>query len=128
MPAAYPVIFRQKVVDAYEAGHGSFKQIGEQFGIGEATVNRWDWRARKGEDLTPKVRRPRPPVIAGQILEYILSLVNDEPEWTTQELADELLDGFGLRVTRQTVGAALRRAGYSRKRGSLVHQQPRLCA
>jgi transposase len=124
VPAPYPLVFRQKVVDAYEAGHGSFKQVGEQFGIGEATVNRWVSKAGRGEDLTARVRAPRPPAIRGDALEYMLSLVADEPEWTTQDLADELLEGFGLNVSRQTVGATLRRAGFTRKRGSRVRQLP----
>lgn len=118
MPAAYPLVFRQKVVDAYEAGHGSFKQVGEQFGIGEATVNRWVSRSRRGEDLHPAVRKPRPPAIGDKALAFLGQLLDDDPAWTTQEMADELWDAYKLKVSRHTVGAALRRAGWTRKRGS----------
>jgi transposase len=118
LPAAYPLVLRRNVVAAYEAGHGSFKQVAEQFGIGEATVNRFVSLARKAGTLQPKTRASRQPLISGKPLEYILKLVDEEPEWTTQELADDLKDAFDLKVSRQTVGAALRRAGYSRKRGS----------
>lgn len=127
MPAAYPPVFRQKVVDAYEAGHGSFKQVGEQFGIGEASVNRWVSRARKGQSLEPKVRRSRPRAITPDALAYILALVEDEPGWTTQELADELAEACDIHVKRHAVGRALRDAGYSRKRGSRDRQLPRRC-
>lgn len=118
MPAAYPVVFRQKVVDAYEAGHGSFAEVAEQFGIGEASVNRWVSRARRGSSLEPKVRKPRPRVIHAEALEYMLDLLRDDPAWTTQDLADELADAFDIEVSRQTVGRALRGAGWTLKRGS----------
>jgi len=117
MPAAYPLVFRQKVVDAYEAGHGSFKQVGEQFGIGEATVNRWVSRTRRGEDLLPITRRPRPFTIDEVALAFLGKLLNDDPAWTTQEMADELWDAYEIKVSRQTVGRALRRVGWTRKRG-----------
>lgn len=123
MPAAYPLVFRQKVVEAYEAGHGSFKQVAHDFGIGEATVNRFVSAARKGNSLHPKVRRPRARTITPEALAFLVSLVEDEPEWTTQDLADELFDAYKIRVSRQTVGRALREAGYSRKRGSRDRQQ-----
>lgn len=126
MPAAYPLVFRQKVVDAYEAGHGSFKQVGEQFGIGEATVNRWVSKARRGEDLRPKKRKGRPPEIHERALAFLGKLLDDDPAWTTQEMADELWDAFKLKVSRHAVGRALRRAGFTRKRGSPDRQLPRL--
>lgn len=122
MPTAYPLVFREKVVDAYEAGHGSFKQVGEQFGIGEATVNRWVSKARRGIDLVPGVRKPRPPIIQEEVLAYLASLLDDDPGWTTQDMADELWDVFKLKVTRQTVGNTLRSAGWTRKRGSRGRQ------
>lgn len=124
VPAAYPLIFRQKVVDAYEAGQGSFKQVGEQFGIGEASVNRWVSQLRKKGHLQTKERKQRARAITDEAVEYMKLLLDDEPEWTTQELADELADAFDIHVTRQTVGEALRRAGLSRKRGSRVRQPP----
>jgi transposase len=124
MPAAYPLFFRRKVVDAYEAGHGSFKQVGEQFGIGEATVNRWVSQESKQGHLLPKERRRRARVVTDKAVAYMKGLLEDDPAWTTQELADELVDAFEIRVTRQTIGEALRRAGLSRKRGSRDRQPP----
>lgn len=124
MPAAYPMVLRRKIVDAYEDGQGSYKEVAEQFGVGEATVNRLVALARKTGDLTPRKRASRQPVVSGERLDFILKLVDEEPEWTTQELADELADAFGLKVSRQTVGAALRRARYSLKRGSRDRDEP----
>lgn len=122
MPAAYPLVFRQKVVDAYEAGHGSFKQVAEQFGIGEATVNRWVSRVRKGKDLRPLTRRPRAPAIHDKALAYLGELLDDDPAWTPQEMADELWDAYKINVGRHAVGRALRAAGWTRKRGSRGRQ------
>ena len=42
------------MVRAYEAGIGSYPEIADLFGLGEATVKRWVWRYRKQGDLRPK--------------------------------------------------------------------------
>ncbi len=55
--------------------------------------------------------------IEGEALETLLQLLKDEATWTTQELADQLLDDLGLQVNRRTVGKALRNAGFTFKRG-----------
>jgi len=41
MAEAYPVPLRTRVVNAYEAGEGSYATIAGQFQLGTATVKRW---------------------------------------------------------------------------------------
>lgn len=41
MAEAYPLELRQRVVEAYERGDGSFVTIAEKIQVGEATINRW---------------------------------------------------------------------------------------
>jgi len=41
-------------VAAYEAGRGSYPEIADLFGVGEASVKRWVWMKRKLGSLVPK--------------------------------------------------------------------------
>jgi transposase len=46
MAEPYPVELRERVVKAYEAGDGSYADVGTLFDIGEASVKRWVSRYR----------------------------------------------------------------------------------
>ena len=41
MANAYPVELRERVVNAYECGDGSYTAVGATFNLGEVTVKRW---------------------------------------------------------------------------------------
>ena len=126
MPAAHPMALRERVVKAYKAGEGSFAELGKRFDVGEASVNRWVALERRTGSLAPKPRggARRERAITAQALEYMVSLVDDEPMWTTTELSEELAEVFGIEVGRHTVGRALKAAGFTSKRGSRVRQRP----
>jgi transposase len=53
MAEAHPIELRQRVVDAYERGEGSFVTIAEKFRVGEASVNRWVTQYRDVGHLKP---------------------------------------------------------------------------
>jgi transposase len=54
MVDGHPVALRERVVASYEAGRGTYPEIAELFGIGEASVKRWVWLNRKLGNLEPK--------------------------------------------------------------------------
>lgn len=41
MPDPHPIELRERVVEAYEAGEGSYPVLAERFAVGEASVKRW---------------------------------------------------------------------------------------
>src|SRR5579863_5630790 len=41
MAEAHPVALRQRVVEAYERGAGSYPTVAKSFRVGEASVRRW---------------------------------------------------------------------------------------
>lgn len=53
MAEAHPIALRQRVVEAYERGEGSFATIGAKFRVGEASVNRWVSQLRDLGHLIP---------------------------------------------------------------------------
>lgn len=111
---------RRRIVDAYDNGEGSYKEIGERFRVGEASVSRFMRLHRYGGDLRPGKsggdRRSKN--IPDEVAKTIEVLILDEPNWTTQELADQVQDEFGFSLTRYQVGKFLRSNGFSFKRGS----------
>ena len=54
MVDGHPVALRERVVAAYEAGKGTYPELGELFGVGEASVKRWVWLKRKLGHVLPK--------------------------------------------------------------------------
>lgn len=54
MVDGHPVALRERVVAAYEAGKGSYPELAELFGVGEASVKRWVWLKRKLGHVMPK--------------------------------------------------------------------------
>lgn len=56
MPDPHPVELRQRVVDAYEAGEGSYAETAERFRVGVASVKRWVRQFRQEGSLVPRRR------------------------------------------------------------------------
>ena len=115
-----PVELRERAVHAYLNGEGTYKEIAERFGVGEASVDRWVSRYRQSGSVEAKpmggARHEHK--VDEEGLAYLRLLLEDESIWTRQELCDEYFDAFGVRVSVATMGRAIRRLGFSRKRGS----------
>ena len=56
MAEAYPIELRERVVNAYEAGDGSYTTVAVAFSLGEATVKRWVWLRRKTGELAAQAK------------------------------------------------------------------------
>jgi transposase len=54
MAEPYPIELRARVVRAYEAGEGSFADVGAHFDVGEASVKRWVYLKRRCGSLVAK--------------------------------------------------------------------------
>jgi transposase len=127
MPKPHPPELRQRAVDAYRNNEGTYDEIAKRFAIGVASLSRYLRLQRETggvEPRQPEVSRSDKQ-IQGKVLDYLLHLVKDEPNWSTSELAAELGETFDLQLDRRTVGEALRDAGYTYKRGSSAQQLPK---
>jgi transposase len=124
----YSVEFRQKVVNAYENGEGSYREIGQRFSIGEASVNRWVALERYTGSVAPKAqgRRTGPTKATPDVVALILRLVNDESTVTSTQLAESVARELSIQLCQQTVCRILKDAGYTSKRGSYVRQPTEL--
>lgn len=127
MPRPHPPELRQRVVDAYLKEGGTYAEVAARFNVGEASVSRWLALVRRTGDVAAKpmggARRHRK--LTPEAIAHIVSLIRDEPNWTTTELAEEVEDVFEICVSRHAVGRVLRREGMTFKRGSSDRQLPR---
>ena len=126
MPKAHPPELRERAVRMYKNGEGTYREIAERLQVGEASVSRWLRLDRERDgDLSPRARRVRADrKITPPMEQLLVDLVEDEPEWTTADLALELKDAYNVDVDRRTVGKSLKRLGYTHKRGLSGPRQP----
>jgi transposase len=121
MVDGHPVVLRERVVAAYEAGKGSYPEIGELFGVGEASVKRWVWLKRKVGHVEPKAAGGgRRSTITLQDIEQGLAVRADA---TALELTTEInrVRPKRLRVHVSGTKRALTRHGYVVKKSADGH-------
>jgi transposase len=100
MSAPCSLELRQRIVDAYENGEGTYEDIARRFKVGVASVSRYLRLHRYGGDLSA-------------------SPMGGKRRGITEEH-----EAFGCTASRHTMGKALRRLGFSFKRGSSARQLP----
>ena len=120
MPPPISNDLRQRVLDAHVAGKGTYKQIAELFGIGEASVSRWLRRHREKGELTPEPPGGGyPPRISRDEYDTLRRLVAEKPDRTVLELGDEWQRRFGVKLSRSAMQRALLKAELTwKKNGS----------
>lgn len=120
MPRAIPVELRERVVQAYENGEGSYTELAARFKIGRASVSRWLRRSREGHLEATSRRRPLPQrrVLTEEHLEFIRATLEAVPDSTAPELVAALKEEFDHQVSEATVKRWRRRLGFTRKRGA----------
>jgi len=121
MVDGHPVALRERVVAAYEAGKGSYPELAELFGVGEASVKRWVWLKRKLGHVEPKAAGGgRRSLITLQDIEHGLAAC---PDATALELTVEINRPRPkrLRVHVSSTKRALTRHGYVVKKSADGH-------
>jgi transposase len=109
------------VVQAYEDGAGTFKEVAERFSVGEASVNRWVSLKRRTGSLKPAALggQRRPGKFTDEGLQFLRDTLDALPGSTLQELCEAYDEEFGIRVHVSTMHEWVRkRLGMTRKRGS----------
>ena len=70
MPGPHPQSLRDRVIEAYNDGEGTYRELAARFKVGEASVNRWVALDRWCGDSSPKrmggARRARCIIPAGE--------------------------------------------------------------
>ena len=114
---AYSMDLRQKIVSAYEGGHGTLDEVADTFEVGRRTVARFVSLARSGGGLWPKPHGGGYPAsLDDRALTLLRERVGSRPDATLSELGDYLRSRAGLSAHPATVCRALHRLGLPRKK------------
>jgi transposase len=121
MPKPYDEDFRQRLVEAYLTGRvSSYREAGEVFGVGTATVARWVEQFRQAGDLAPKamggLRIPR--LIGAEGDSWIHAQLLRSPTLVASELCRLYKQRFGVSVSEATMKRNIRELGFTVKRGA----------
>lgn len=120
MGYGYGLDLRTRIVEAYENGEGSVRELAERFKVAVGTVQSYRKLKRSTGRLDPlPVSGGVAPILGAEELKKVRQLVEEHPDATTEELADELARQHGIAVSRPTMGHALQRLGITRKKHSM---------
>lgn len=95
----YSIDFRQKIVEAYEAGQGSIRGLAKRFLVSPDTVQRLIKQYRQTADLNPKqLGRPKKSVLS-EHEPAALKVVEEHPDWTLWQYCEVLTQELGVNVS-----------------------------
>jgi transposase len=121
MSEPHPPELRERAVQAYESGEGSYPQIAARFAIGEASVKRWVHLKRALGSVAPKRKRGgTPSMITAESIARLIAKLRDP---TAGELTAEYnkVRRGGSRVHVSSIKRALHRHGYAVKKSADGH-------
>lgn len=109
---------RQLVVDAYERGVGTHKELSVLFGVGVASSRRWVRQWRDTGDLGVTYVRSGPiALVPAEDLDELRAFVLDgRADWTNEQLKDTWVAHKKISMSRSAMVRALRKTGLSLKK------------
>jgi transposase len=115
--APYGIELRARIVEAHSNGEGSIRELAERFAVSPNTVQNYLTLYQTTGSIAP---RPHgggvPPKIDKQGLQQVRALLDEAPDATVDELADEFSRRHHIAVGRSTMDRALHRLGVTRKK------------
>ncbi len=120
---AYSIDLRQKVVEAYDRGVVSQRQIAETFGVSRSFVEKLLHRRRTTGDIAPLPHGGGgKPVLDDEALTLVRQLVKEEPDATLEELCGAVHRQRGVRVSVSNMCTRLKHMGLPRKKSHSTPQ------
>jgi transposase len=121
----YSLDFRQKVVEAYEVGGISQRQLAQNFCVTLSFVQGLLKRKRESGTIAPKVRIEQTPTkLNAAQLDVLRQLVETQPDATLAEFQERLHQKTGVFIGIATVDRMIRlKLKLTLKKKSLSHQK-----
>lgn len=108
---------RWRVVHAYQAKEGTYRQLAVRFDIGTASVTRILALYRKNGTPAPRPHGGgNPPKVDAKGLELIARIVKDNPSATLLEIGQEYERVTSIKIGKSIVFRALEKMGITRKK------------
>jgi len=117
MGKPYSMDLRERIV-AYVCAGNSARGAARVFGVGASTAVRFAAEFRRCGNIAPK-RQGRVPGTVGKLaphMDFLIEVVQCDPDITLRELAGALEEACGVRVQQSSIHRALASAGYSYKK------------
>ena len=122
---AYSVDLRQKIVDAVLRRGTSKEEAARSFGVGLSSVRRYVKMAENGESLAPGKAPGRARKLNESGMKLLKEDLHARPAHPYEKRAEFLEGVLGVRVSKSTICRAVRRLGYTRKKGAWVRVRER---
>ena len=114
---AYSLDLRQKIVESYEAGGITQRQLAAGFRVSTFFVVKVLGLHRRGESLAAKRRGGHlKPILTKQMREYLREQLRLQNDLTLPELSSRVSKQFGLTVSTPTLCRALQAMNLRRKK------------
>jgi transposase len=110
---------RERIVESYEAGEGSYEVIAERFSVGPTVVGNFVRQKRDLGTLAAQVhRRGRKAAVTDEKKIELRKHLEEHPDATVLERRDAL----GLKCSEKTMWQTLRKMGWRFKKNRRVRQ------
>ena len=114
---AYSLDLRQKIVDSYEAGGITQRQLAEHFRVSLFFVVKVLGLRRRGEQLQARQRGGRvKPILTNRMRRFLSGALTRPNDLTLSELGARVGERFGVPVCAPTVCRALQQMNLRRKK------------
>ncbi len=115
----YSVDLRQKIIDVYQEGNVSQRQLARQFRVALSFIQKLIKQYKETGNIAPQVRTKQTPTkLTDEQLQFFKELVAENPEATLQELRQKLAATTGVTISLSTVHRMLRRIDLFTKKSS----------
>lgn len=114
---AYSVDLRQKILDTYQSGGISQRQLAERFRVALSFIQKLLKQYRDTGSIAPKIRTQQTPIkLTSAQLETLGALVRKNNDATLSELKEQLSQSTGVIIGRSTVDRMLSKLNLTRKK------------
>lgn len=119
----YSVDLRQKIIETYEKGGISQRQLANRFGVALSFIIKLLKQYRETGSLEPISPPGRPSTVTREDEEFIKQLIAEHPSLTLGEIQQELEGAYGKHISTSTISRILQRLKLTRKKKSSYPQR-----
>jgi transposase len=117
---AYSIDLRQKIVDAYNEGNISQRQLAKQFRVALSFIEKLLKQHRETGSIAPKVRTQQTPTkLNSEQLAVLQQLVEANNDATLEELRQQLRQKTAVLIGRSTVDRMVKKLNLTVKKNIL---------
>jgi transposase len=121
---AYSLDLRQKIIDLYNQGNLSQRQLAKQFNVALSFIQKILKQYRQTGEIAPKVRiKQTPTKLNPEQIKILQELVNSNKYATLEELRHKLASATGVVISRSTVDRMLSRMNFTLKKNTTRYRK-----